>query len=593
MSIARVIKKFKRIMTQHQRRRIFQLAILMLIGGILETLSVSSIYPFMNMIMSPDEAMKKWYVIKICDVLHIDSYRGILVLLAVVIAALYIFKNIYLLFEYNIQYKFVYGNMFVMQKRILNVLIHRPYEYYLSINSGEIVRIVGKDTTDAFSILTTLLNLFTELVVSIMLIATMAISAPLITVCIGVVLIVLLLLIVKVLRPILARAGKQTQRSGAGMNKWLLQSIQGIKEIKVSSKEEFFEDRYDKHGLQYVSSQRKSMIFRVIPKFFLEAVCMGTLFIVVALMLYNGMDFETIVPMVSIVALAAIRILPSINRISGAITTIAYNEPMLDKMIENVTSMEEEMSGTKHRERDEGSNSGSNAETVSEDFPRMKKNISLSAIKYGYPNSDRLVLNGADMVVARGEAVGLIGTTGAGKTTSVDIILGLLRPQGGSVEVDGVDIRTDLQAWLSQIGYIPQSIFMLDGSIRENVAFGVAPNEVSDERVWHSLEEAALADFVRTLPDGLDTEIGEGGIRLSGGQRQRIGIARALYPNPSVLIFDEATSALDNETEAAIMESIDSLQGSKTMIIIAHRLTTIERCDKIYRVEGGKIVRER
>ncbi len=201
------------------------------------------------------------------------------------------------------------------------------------------------------------------------------------------------------------------------------------------------------------------------------------------------------------------------------------------------------------------------------------------------------MLDGASMEVKKGQSVGIVGTTGSGKTTSVDILLGLLVPQEGQVLVDGVDIRDDMAGWFEQIGYIPQEIFMLDDTIRANIAFG--EENVSDEDVWRALEEAALEDFVRILPDGLDTEIGERGMRLSGGQKQRIGIARALYHDPDVLFFDEATSALDNETETAIMESVNSLQGRKTMVIIAHRLTTIENCDVVYRVDGGKIVKER
>lgn len=189
--------------------------------------------------------------------------------------------------------------------------------------------------------------------------------------------------------------------------------------------------------------------------------------------------------------------------------------------------------------------------------------------------------------------MGVVGASGAGKTTAVDILLGLLKPQKGKVLIDGTDISLDMDGWLSEIGYIPQFIFMLDGDIRENVAFGVPEGEIDDDKVWEALEEAALAEFVKSLPDGLNTQIGERGLRLSGGQRQRIGIARALYSDPSILFFDEATSALDNETEAAIMDSINHLHGTKTMVIIAHRLTTIEGCDIVYRVEDGKIRRER
>ena len=199
------------------------------------------------------------------------------------------------------------------------------------------------------------------------------------------------------------------------------------------------------------------------------------------------------------------------------------------------------------------------------------------------------MLDHASMLVKKGEAIGIIGASGAGKTTVVDILLGLLKPRFGKVLIDGTDIEMDMDGWLSQVSYIPQSIFMLDGTVRQNVAFGIADDEIDEERVWISLKEAALDDFVKKLPDGLDTWLGERGIRVSGGQRQRIGIARALYTDPTILFFDEATSALDNDTEAAIMDSINNLQGTKTIIIIAHRLSTIQNCNKVYKIEDGRI----
>jgi ABC-type multidrug transport system fused ATPase/permease subunit len=223
----------------------------------------------------------------------------------------------------------------------------------------------------------------------------------------------------------------------------------------------------------------------------------------------------------------------------------------------------------------------------------LKESIEFDDITYSYPGSDVKILDKADLKIPVGSSVGIVGTTGAGKSTLVDIMLGLLKPSGGVIRADGVDIRDNYRSFLKNVGYIPQMIFMLDDTIRNNVAFGVAPEEQDEERIWEALKEAALDDFVRGLPDGLDTGIGERGIRISGGQRQRIGIARALYDDPEVLILDEATSALDNETENLIMESINRFMGRKTLVIIAHRLQTIEKCDMVFRVGEGRISRER
>ena len=217
--------------------------------------------------------------------------------------------------------------------------------------------------------------------------------------------------------------------------------------------------------------------------------------------------------------------------------------------------------------------------------------IELRGIVYAYPNTDTLIFDNADMVVPYGRSVGIMGPSGAGKSTIVDILLGLLKVRSGKITCDGVDVFDNYPAWLAQIGYIPQSIYLVDEPVRNNIAFGIADDEIDDERIWEVLEEAQLKEFIKTLPEGLDTAIGDRGIRLSGGQRQRLGIARALYHDPEILVFDEATSALDNETEQAVMEAINSFHGRKTMIIIAHRLNTIEKCDIIYKVDGGKITR--
>lgn len=582
MSLIRVAGKFRSILSRKQKFRIIALVVMMIGGGFLEMCSVSLVIPFMNAIMSPDETMNKWYVRLVCNIFGIESVRTFLILAAIVLAMVYMLKNVYLVYEYNIQFRFVYRNMFDMQRRLLDNYIHRHYEYFLGVSSGEIIRIINTDTPNVFHMLTVLLNIFSELVVAMVLIATVFVIAPFATAGMAIVLFFMVIIVSAFIRKIMHKAGIENQRASAGMNKWLLQSIQGIKEIKVMGKEGFFQDNYDKYGRSYVQTLRRNGIFGMIPRFFIEGISMGTMFLIVALMLYRGQSLETLIPMLTAIAMAAIRLLPSVSRVSTGLSTVAYSEPMLDKLIENLNEMVETSSVT-----------GKLVSENNKKIPKVKSDITYKFISYAYPDSSGYVLDKAQMVIHKGESIGIVGESGAGKTTAVDILLGLLRPQSGEILVDGINIVTDLEGWHSQIGYIPQMIFMLDDSIRENVAFGVESCQVDDKRVWEALREASLEDFVKQLPDKLDTQIGERGVRLSGGQRQRIGIARALYNNPEVLVFDEATSALDNETESAIMDSIHRMHGQRTMIIIAHRLTTIEACDHIYRVSEGKFVLER
>ena len=581
MQILRVIQKFRRLLSSRQKARIALLAGLMVVGGFLEMLSVSLLLPFMDAVMEPEAAMGRWYVRLFCQALDLHSPRTFLIALSLVMAVVYVFKNAYLMLEYRVQYRFVYGNMFAMQSELLQTFLHRPYEYYLGINSGEMIRLVSNDTAQTFLLLQVLLQLFTELVVSAALIATIFFIAPFITLCMAAALLALVLVIHRGVKPRLRNVGTRTQRATASMNKWLLQSIQGIKELMVMGKEPYFQRKFDESGWERVLSLRQYSLLSTLPRFLIEAGVMSAMFGVMGFLIYRGQDLETMVPVLTAVAMAAVRLLPSVNRITSALASISYSEPMLDKTLENLRGMGKAETSRDARPPEHGQGASK--------IGPLRESLQVRDVDFRYPGRAENVLTRASLTVRRGESVGIVGPSGAGKSTLMDVVLGLLRPQAGAVLVDGTDIREDLSGWMGQIGYIPQAIFLLDDTIRANVAFGVDPAEMDEARVWASLREAALDAFVSALPDGLDTQIGERGLRLSGGQRQRVGIARALYAEPSILIFDEATSALDNDTEKEIMASIQRFQGNKTMLIIAHRLTTIEGCDHIYKVENQTI----
>lgn len=581
MQLIRVIKKFNSILSKNQKKGFFKLAFLMIVGALLETMSVSLIMPFMNMVMNPTEYMGKKVIKQVCDVLSIQTSLQFLVVFSLLLAVVYLAKNIYLLFEYNCQYKYVYANMLEMQDRLLSCFINRPYEYYLGVNSSEIIRVINSDTPATFDILTQLLFFFTELSVSGMMIIAVFIMSPLVTSIMAIVLLLVLFVINCIVRPILTRAGKRTVSSIAGMNKWLLQSIHGIKEVKVMSKESFFEENFHSNGKEYVKALRKKNITSVIPRLGIEGISMSSMFVIIGALIYFGESIEELIPMVSAILIAAVRLLPSVNRVSLGLASISYGEPMLDKLVENLDDINNESECKPDYQVSKDND-------ITNEF---NKDLSLENITYQYPSAETPVLENANLVIKKGESIGIVGSSGAGKSTAVDVLLGFLKPRKGRVLLDGKNVSTNPTALLSQVGYIPQSIFILDDSIRANVAFG--ENEISEDAVWKAIKDASLYDFIQTLPDGIDTQIGERGVRLSGGQKQRIGIARALYHDPSILVLDEATSALDNETEKSIMESINKLHGQKTMIIIAHRLSTIENCDYVYVVKDGKIIEKR
>lgn len=588
MAVFRVIKKFKSILSFHQKFRIGELIILMVIGGILEMLSVALVMAFINLMMTPQNIMQREYVIRVCNFFDIENQDTFLLISAIGMAGIYLFKNIYLLFEYSIQYRFVYGNMLITQQKLLTGFINKPYEYFFNINSGEILRIITSDTLNAFVLLSVILNMFTEIVVSVMLITAIFLITPITTICITAVLVILLLLINLFLKPILNKAGNENQQASMEINKWVLQSIEGIKEIKIAGKESFFQENFRKNGIKYVKTVQQHQVLGMTPRFLIEAVTMSTLFIVIAFIIYYGGKLDNVLPVLSAVAMAAIRLLPSINRISTALAAISYHEPMLDRMI---TSLNDAGKGEKIKEDLDSSINTTDVNITRRNLERGE--IQLENITFRYPNTESDIVIHASMSIKEGDSIGIVGASGAGKTTVVDIILGLLNPQKGRVLVNNYDIKNNIINWHDQIGYIPQAIFMLTASIRENIAFGIRKEDISEDDIWSALHEASLYNFVTNLPEGLDTQIGERGIRLSGGQRQRIGIARALYKNPAVLVFDEATSALDQDTESTIMESIYKLKGKRTIIIIAHRLSTIEACDHVYRIENSRIIQER
>jgi len=581
MFVIRAIKKFNILLSSKQKKGLGLLLVLMIVGGLLEMVSVSAIVPFMNDVLNPDLLMEKSYVREICYYLNIKSSTTFLLFSSFVLAIVYILKNIFLTYEYVMQYKFVYENMYAIQTRLHQSFIRQPYEYHLAVDSGKIIRLINTDTQQAFYMLTSVLNLLTESVVASILIVTLFVITPSITISMGIIMVILLVVIGFILKPVLKRTGERTNEASAKMYKWLLQSIQGIKEVIVMRKESFFLNQFGKNDREYVNMTRKFNILNIVPRFMIEGCCMGGIFVIVGVMIYIGENLDKMIPMLTAVAMAALRLLPSVNRISTDIGNISYYEPMLDNVIESISSQEKY---NKMLELDEHDPEVS----LSPEF-----DIELNNITYHYPNNDKKILDCANLYIKHGTSVGLIGTSGSGKSTTVDIILGLLKCTDGKVLIDGKDIKRDLGKWRNMVGYIPQTIFMLDDSIKANVAFGIEEKKIDDEAVWRALRDASLECFVKSLPNGIDTQIGERGICISGGQRQRIGIARALYLNPQVLLFDEATSSLDNETEKEIMAAIDNLHGEKTMIIIAHRLTTINGCDEVFRIENGKFIRER
>lgn len=583
----KIIKKLMVLLDKRQKRKMVVLIFLMLIGAVLETLGVSMIYPVVNVVMEENAVEKSRYLQIICDIFSIgySDTKSLMIVVMTGLILIFALKNIFLFFQQKVQLKFVYTNQFATSRRMMINFMQRPYEYYLNADTSVIQRSITSDVNNMYGLILAVLQLVSEAIVFVCLVIVCLVTDVLMSLTVAVLLIAVLLVIKCILKPIMRKAGEENQDYYSGLYKWIDQSVMGIKEIKIANKESYFINEYSKCGAGYVSAVQRYNLYNATPRLLIETIAIAGMILYLMISLLNGADVDNIMPQLSLLAVAAMRLIPCANRINNYLTSISYFEPFFMGVSDN---LQEEI-------RDESINYDEETYRKKTEVEKLKigDRIELKDIVYKYPNTEVLIFDHADMEIPIGKSVGIVGTSGAGKTTVVDILLGLLKLQSGQILADGVEVRDHYQSWLKNIGYIPQTIFMIDSSIRKNVAFGCADEDIDDEKVWRALKEAQLDEFVKGLPEGLDTSIGERGIRISGGQRQRIGIARALFEDPEVLVLDEATSALDNETEAAIMDSINRLHGRKTLIIIAHRLQTIEKCDMVYRVENGKVTRER
>ena len=557
------------------------MVLMMIFGAVLEACSVSMVIPVVGVVIDENSIQKYEIVRNIYNALHMQSITQFALLMMTALILIFIIKNIYLYWQLKLMYRFVYTNQFRTSERMMKNYLRKGYEFYLNADTAVIQRNITSDVNNMYALILSLLQLISEVIVFVVLLGVMVASDWKMTVIIALPLLATLFIIKKVVKPIMNKAGKENQDFYSGLFKWISRTVQGIKEVKIAGKEQYFTEEYIKCGRGYVNAVQKYTLYNSIPRLLIETVCIASLVGYMMILVSQGESVKEVTAVLSAFVVAAVRMMPCANRINNQLTSMAFYQPFFMGVSDN---LQDEISGE--------NTDMSFAEVAKEKLP-VKKSIELRDITYHYPNAEPLIFDHADMEIPVGAAVGIVGASGAGKTTVVDILLGLLEIQTGGVYADGVSIKENYRSWLKNVGYIPQMIFMLDDTIRKNVAFGIAGEEIDEERLWEVLKEAQLDEFVKSLPEGADTSIGERGIRISGGQRQRIGIARALYYDPEVLILDEATSALDNDTEAAIMDSINSLHGRKTLIIIAHRLQTIEKCDMIYRVENGKAVLEK
>jgi ATP-binding cassette, subfamily B, bacterial PglK len=576
-------RKVLDIFSDREKTQIGMMLMLMLLGAGLEALGVSLIPTFVALIANPallvENHFLNWLISQLAQ-FGASSERAILFSISLILLAVYLFKNLYLSVLVIWQNYFLYQKQVELSSRLLQSYLARPYTFHLQHNSADLVRNISSELPRLFqNVLLPLLTIATETMaascIAILLITIQPISSAIavgfLSLCIfG---------INQITRRQLSAQGLIRQVQLGQMIQTVNQSLGGLKETKVLGREKFFVNQFLSSIGAFGKANLYILLSDQLPGLLIEAASIASVLLVVMFSLWQRQGINTILPMLALFAIAALRLMPSAKRILSALTNVRFFQHTIDVLHEDLAILNQNPDFQPINDIENSAN------TI-----QFHQKIELCNLDYTYPEADKPSVTGITLAIAKGQSVAFVGMSGAGKTTVIDLILGLLTPDRGKILVDDRDISTNLPSWQRQIGYIPQNIFLSDDSILRNIAFGV--DEIDESQVWEALKAAQLAELIQSLPQKLDTLVGENGIRLSGGQRQRIGIARALYHQPQILIMDEATAALDNNTEREFMQALSWMSANKTLITIAHRLSTVKNCDYLYFFQDGQITAE-
>src|SRR5690625_2725805 len=574
------MKRLLLLIDKKARKKLMILLVMMILAAVFETVGIGLIVPLVGIIANPMIIQEQAILVKIYDFFNFQSTTNFIISSVVLLLFVFIFKNIYLLIFNYAQLRTVLNQQVKLSRDLFREYLTKPYIFHLQNNTSTLLRNVNEEVPGVFQgIIIAGFQLFTEFLVIISILILLLITSPVATITAAILLGGGVILFFALLRKKISQLGKEQLEVSGLMIKWVNQGLGASKDVKVSGKENFFINAYTTHSQTRANNSRYMKMLDVLPRLFIETMLVSIVLITMLIIIFQGMSATQIISTMALFAMAAFRLMPSITRVVSLITTIRYNQPALDVVYEDLIQ------------------SKTKSTLVKRDYAAINKgkkvftnSIQLKNVSFRYPKHMGYSVRDITLTIPIGKSVAFIGPSGAGKTTLMDIILGLFDPERGQILVDGKSLNEQTVIWQQKIGYIPQFIFLSDDTIRSNVAFGIDDHQIDYDEVWRALEQAQMKEFVEELPEQLNTTVGEHGVRLSGGQRQRIGIARALYHNPEILFMDEATSALDNETEKEIMKAIDGLKGEKTLIIIAHRLTTIENCDTVFKLNKGRLI---
>ena len=568
------------LLSPSHRRGLLVLATLMLLSAIFEMAGIASIMPFMSMVADPGIVDHNHWLSLTYHRFGFDSPRSFMIFLGfVVLGVLFLSNLIAALTVWSIlRFSFTAGRD--LAQKMFSVYLNHPYVFFLNRNSSELVQNtlfeMGRTVNN---VLIPLLTILARSTIALSILILLFSVNPSLALVAGTLLGGAYGLVYFGVRKTLSRSGQEISRENARRTQVAYETFGGIKDIKILGREKTFFDLFQKPVERYALLQAQTQMISLLPRYALETMAFGGIIGIVLYLLSTGENLSTTLPLISLYALAGYRLMPALQQIFANWSTVRFNISAVERISRDIEALPE------------------NAQKQEVPPPATRRlslqtAIELDRVTFHYPGREEAVLDDLSLVIPARTSIGLVGSTGSGKTTTLDILLGLLEPTGGSLKIDGQPVnRTNVRQWQATIGYVPQQIMLLDDTVLKNIAFGIPEQEIDRDKVVQAATLAHLHDFVTSdLREGYDTPIGERGVRLSGGQRQRIGIARALYHEPSVLVLDEATSALDNITENVIMEALNTLARDKTVIMVAHRLTTVRECDTIVVLDRGRVV---
>ncbi|OUU28725.1 MAG: ABC transporter ATP-binding protein [Candidatus Endolissoclinum sp. TMED37] len=571
------VKKILGLLTSREKKQFYFLFILILFMALLEALGVASILPFFSILTNPELVESNKYLIYLYNLSNkfgINNINDFILLFGALTFVLFIMSLLIKAIATYLQIRFTLMREFTIGKRLIEGYLHQPYNWFLKKNSAELGKsILSEVSLVIYGSIIPLINLIAQTTVALALITLIFIVDPFLALRVALVLATCYLIIFLTLKNFISKIGHERVKDNDTRFKIVSEAFGAVKEIKFGGLEKKYINRFVEPAKNYAKSLSLVQIIGQLPRYFLEGVALGGMIILVSYLVVSGKNFSGIIPVLALYAFAGYRLIPALQQIYASLTQLNFSRTALN-------SLHNDLINLKYK------NNENNNQSI-----LIKKHIRLENIKFRYSENKKFVLKNISLSIPTLSKVGFIGSTGAGKTTLIDVILGLLSPQGGKFFVDETTITSkNIRNWQKLIGYVPQQIYLSDDTLASNIAFGVDPKDINFKSLEETTKIANLHNFILDeLPNGYETMIGERGIRLSGGQRQRIGIARALYHNPQLLILDEATSSLDNITEKAISDAINNLKNKITIIIIAHRLTTLKNCDKIYLLDNGLI----